>query len=379
MKLAEPVGWNQRQAATLGLDQWLSVIPKSPGVFLIQASGAEPYLGRTANLQRRLNRLLGARDKESRLLHLRNLAASAEYWQTPSWLENVLVAHTLAKQHFPETYSKIVRLPKPPYVKLITSNRFPRTQVTTRLGGSSRYWGPFATRSAAEDFEKAALDLFQVRRCQEDLDPTPNHPGCIYGEMNMCLRPCQVAVSEAEYASEVERLAEFLATGGGAAAEAVRRSRDRFSEAMQFEEAARQHTRLERIQAVQKLSGDLPGDPRQLSGVAITNSIRRDTVRLWFLVDGLWRDPRNVSLAQGADGKPVSLDARLKETCASLPADPNPPPERDRQEHLAILARWFYSGSRDGEWLAFSDPSQIPWRKLVNAVHRVWQTTHSVS
>ena len=368
--LAEPVRWNE--SAAEDLDAWLADAPQGPGVFLIRAQEGEPYLGRTAQLQRRLNRLLGERANPSRMLHLRNLAMSAEYWPTASWLENVLVAYTLAKQHFPETYSKVVRLPKPPYVKLVTSNRFPRTQVTTRLGGQSRYWGPFATRAAAEDFEKGALDLFQVRRCQEELHPSPEHPGCIYGEMQMCLRPCQAAVTEAEYASEVKRLEEFLASGGGAAAEAVRLSRDRLSQAMQFEEAARQHTRLERIGAVQKLSGDLPGDPRQLSGVAITKSGLRDTVRLWFLSEGLWLSPRKVALAPGADGKPVSLDTRLKELAASAVTDARPP-ERDRQEHLAILARWFYSTSRDGEWLAFPAGAPVPWRKLVNAVHRVWQ------
>jgi len=370
MTLAEPIRWSA--AGSVPLDRWLAEVARGPGVFLITAREGDPYLGRTSQLQRRLTRLLGERPRSSRMLHLRDLATSAAYWPTSSWLENVLVAYTLARQYFPETYTKIVRLPKPPYVKLVTSNRFPRTQVTTRLGGRSRYWGPFATRAAAEEFEKGALDLFQVRRCQEDLHPSPDHPGCIYGEMQMCLRPCQGAVTEAEYASEVARLEEFLSSGGEQTADAVRRSRDRLSEEMQFEEAARQHARLEKIAAVQKLSGDLPGDPRHLSGVAVTRSAARDSVRLWFLVEGLWRDPREVRLAQGADGKPVSLDARLKEAASAVTAGARPP-ERDRPEHLAILARWFYSSSRDGEWLAFPEPDQIPWRKLVNAVHRVWQ------
>jgi excinuclease ABC subunit C len=42
----------------------------------------------------------------------------------------------------------------------------------------------------------------------------------------------------------------------------------------------------------------------------------------------------------------------------------------ERQEHVAILARWFYSSWRDGEWLAFPD-QRVPYRKMVNAIHRV--------
>jgi excinuclease UvrABC nuclease subunit len=372
MNLPEPVHWSTEDA---GLDEWLAQAPQRPGVFLITAREGEPYLGRTSQLKRRLNRLLGERAQASRLLHLRDLAASAEYWQTPSWLENALVSYTLARRHFPENYAKVLRLPRPPYVKLITSNRFPRTQVTTLLGGRSRYWGPFATRAAAEEFEKGALDLFQVRRCQEELVPAPDHPGCIYGEMHMCLRPCQAAVTDAEYATEVARLEEFLLSGGEAAAEAVRRSRDRLSDEMQFEEAARQHARLERIIAAQKLAGELSADPRELCGVAITKGLAHDTVRLWFVLDGLWSEPKEIFLAPGADGKPVSLDTRIKEVAAGAAAGERPP-DRDRQEHLAILARWFYSGSRDGEWLPFPAIEKIPWRKLVNAVHRVCQVSH---
>jgi excinuclease ABC subunit C len=53
-----------------------------------------------------------------------------------------------------------------------------------------------------------------MRRCQEDLQPSPDHPGCIYGEMNLCLRPCQQVVGAAEYGHEVDRVLEFLRSVG---------------------------------------------------------------------------------------------------------------------------------------------------------------------
>jgi excinuclease ABC subunit C len=43
---------------------------------------------------------------------------------------------------------------------------------------------------------------------------------------------------------------------------------------------------------------------------------------------------------------------------------------KERQEHLALLARWYYSSWREGEWIAL-DSTEPPYRKLVNAVHRV--------
>ena len=60
---------------------------------------------------------------------------------------------------------------------------------------------------------------------------------------------------------------------------------------------------------------------------------------------------------------------RLRETFAQV--TPRKLALRDRQEYLALLARWYYSSWRDGEWLAFDSYDDIPYRKLVNAVSRV--------
>jgi hypothetical protein len=69
------------------------------------------------------------------------------------------------------------------------------------------------------------------------------------------------------------------------------------------------------------------------------------------------------------EGKTVSLDHSLRETFARVA--PRKLGVRERQEYLALLARWYYSSWREGEWLAFDSYDDIPYRKLVNAVSRV--------
>jgi hypothetical protein len=41
---------------------------------------------------------------------------------------------------------------------------------------------------------------------------------------------------------------------------------------------------------------------------------------------------------------------------------------RERQEHVALLARWYYSSWRDGQWIAFPDFAGIPYRRVVRAI-----------
>jgi excinuclease ABC subunit C len=350
------------------LDAALEALPNQPAVFVLWPKEGEPYVGKTGLLRRRLLRLLRERAQPSRLLNLRYTVARIEYRLTGSAFESSIVLYEQTRRHFPDTYADRIKLRLPPYVRIVLNNQFPRSRVTTQLTRSAGlYFGPFRSRASAERFESQFLDLFQMRRCQEDLAPSPEHPGCIYGEMGMCLRPCQQVVGPAEYGHEVARVSEFLRTGGQSLLEAIGHSRDRLSEEMMFEEAARQHKRFEKVQEVLKLRDDLVHDVDRLNGVAVTRSLTLDAVEMGFVRDGSWQEPQRFTFEK--DGRTLSLDRKLRETFASV--TPLKLTVRERQEYLALLARWYYSSWREGEWLAFDSFDDIPYRKLVNAVSRV--------
>lgn len=350
------------------LDAALEALPNQPAVFVLWPKEGQPYVGKTGLLRRRLLRLLKEREKPSRLLNLRHTVARIEYRLTGSAFESSVLVYEQTRRYFPDTYADLIKLRLPPYVRIVLNNEFPRSNITTQLtrtGGL--YFGPFRSRASAERFESQFLDLFQMRRCQEDLEPKPEHPGCIYGEMGMCLRPCQQVVGPAEYGHEVARVTEFLRTEGRSLMDAIGRSRDRLSEEMMFEEAARQHKRYEKVQEVLKLRDDLAHEVDRLNGVVITSSVALDAVEMCFLRDGNWQEPQRFNFEK--DGRTVSLDQKLRETFAAVV--PHKLTIRERQEYLALLARWYYSSWRDGEWLAFDSFGDIPYRRLVNAVSRV--------
>ena len=350
-----------------GLDESVAALPNSDAVFLIRAGARSAYLAKTSMLRRRLLRILKPAGAPRRSLNLREVVTRVEYWLTASRFESTLLHYALARREYPDSYLRLIKLRMPAYVKLILANDYPRAQVTSRMtSGRGLYYGPFRTRGSAELFENQFLELFQMRRCQENLEPSPRHPGCIYGEMNMCLRPCQQAVSREEYLSEVGRVEEFLRGDGVALLNITAAARDRLSQEMNFEEAARQHKRLERIEEVLAARDDLVSDVDRLYGIAVAPSLSPDSVLLWFLCQGSWQEPLQFSLASH-----VSLDARLKELVSSL--QPIAAPLAERQEHLALLARWHYSSWSDGEWIGFHGLDQVPYRKLVRAISRVRQ------
>ena len=338
----------------------LESIPDRPAVFLLWAGEGAPYLARTTKLRRRLKRLLSDREGISRVLNLRGVVERIEYWPTGSQLESALIHLHLAKQYFPEDVARITRLKPPVFLRLTLDNPFPRTMLTTRLG-RGLFYGPFASRVAAERFQNEMLDLFQLRRCEDNLAPSTEHPGCIYGEMNKCLRPCQQVVSIEEYRAEAQRVEAFIRTDGASLRESAEMARDRASAAMQFEEAEQLHQRLNRIAEVHACAGELARSLDRLAGVAVVPSYGEDAVSLCVLAGGRWLQPRPFSLSQTA-----SMDQRLREWFADI--SPAATPDL---EHLAVLVRWHGSSWRDGEWIGFDSFDKIPYRRIVNAVARV--------
>ena len=340
----------------------LEELPNKSAVYLLWPSEGKPMLARTNVLRKRLKRVLqGLAGKIERI----------QYQLTGSKLAGQFLVLELARKHLGSSYRNEIRLRFPPYVKLVLTNEFPRTQVTVHIGRARAvYFGPFRTKSTAVRFESEFLDLFQLRRCQEDLAPRTDHPGCIYGEMGRCLRPCQQAVGIEEYRGEADRVTEFLKSNGKSLLAPAENARERLSAEMDFEGAALMHQRVQRISEVLGLRDELARELNGLNAITITRAVEENAVQLGWLRGGSWHGFSRMDFLR-ADGTAVSLDSRLRELATQVTEGGTAGLER--MEELAILSRWFYSSWCDGELILVDDWAKIPYRKLVNAVSRIAQ------
>jgi excinuclease UvrABC nuclease subunit len=343
----------------------LSSLPRRPGVYLLEMAGRETYMGWSLSLEKRLTRLfLVTEGRIGPAARVRELVTAIRCWPTASRLEKWLTQYSLARQVYPKEYRKRLKLRNPWFLSLLLDDPFPRIQVSTRLPGGALTIGPFRTREIADAFEQECSGLFQLRRCTEDLAPHTGHPGCIYGEMNLCLRPCQLAVSGEEYASETTRASDFLLTDGQSLMTPLKAARDRASEDLDFELAARVHKQIDKLKGISTLRGDLIQAIDELNGVAVTKAGGERAVKLWPMVAGYWQTPFGLDFEGLQGGR--SMDNRLREWITNMTAAA----ERDgrRVDDLALLARWYYSSWRDGAWIPFREPSKLNYRRLVKEI-----------
>jgi excinuclease ABC subunit C len=378
---------------------FFAALPPRPGVLLLEMteSAAQPYLARTADIHRAAERLLREPDALSKRLNLRRVTSRIRYRVTGSKYEQTLALYEHAKKHFPRRYRDLMRLRPPALLKVNLRNEYPRCYVTRRISADEGfYFGPFASRRAAEAFAEGFLDLFKIRRCQIKIRRDPSFPGCIYSEMKMCLAPCFAGCSKEEYDVEVGRVAEALASGGTSLTEALAREREAASEALDFERAAALHKRLDKVSGALRGLPDLARRIEDLDVVILQRTAEEKTIGVFPVRAGLLREPIFLRFGE-LSSQPRSVEEILrKELEPPISTDENrsarqevmagagplsdalgvhrgryglrtAPPELT--EHLSLVARWFYSKPREGE-IFFRDDGW-PYRRILRACGRL--------
>ena len=354
-----------------------SAVAAAPAVFLLRGADAnsEPYVSKTANLRRRLQRLLSAPEERTKRLNLRERVRWIEYTLTGSDFESGFVLYQAVRAAFPKTYSDRMRLRFAPLVKLHLENEFPRASVVTRLGrisGKNVYYGPFASRVAAEKFMNDALDFFKMRRCVEELHPDPKFPGCVYSEMKMCLAPCFRGCTDDEYRAEVVRVESFLDSRGESLKRQMAAERDDASSKMEFEAAAAIHAQLDKLAPVLQQLPEFVRRIDQSQAVIVQKSRQPESVVLFRVDGGAIAGPLEFPISGAEHTKSQSMEARIQSALAAFPAA-KPDRAIERMEHLAILKRWCYRGTRAGEIFFADAKGELPMRRLVRGIGRVYK------
>ena len=379
----------------------------APAVFALRGAGeSEPYVSKTANLRRRLQRLLAPPESQSKRLNLRERTVTIEYSLTGSDFESVLLLYQTLRGEFPREYQKRLRLRPAPVVRLNLENEYPRAYVTTRIGkltGRSLYYGPFRSRVVAEKFLNDSLDLFKMRRCTFDLNPDPAFPGCVYSEMKMCLAPCFKGCTDEAYAAEVARVQQYFDSGGQSLLRELEAERERLSAELDFEAAAAQHARVAKVKTILSACDDICGRLDRLDAVVVQPSAEAKSVALFRFHSGQFTGPVHLVMeaeeeaqdateqTQEAQPLPVhpsepeslpasatsathtqSMEGRIRNALASLEPDGGHSAQKFAEE-LAILKRWYYRSHKVGEAFFAGENGELPWRRIVRGVGRVYR------
>ena len=139
------------------------------------------------------------------------------------------------------------------------------------------------------------------------------------------------------------------------------------------------------------LSGlpEIVGRIDTLSALMVQPAAEAGAVSLFLVEQGQIQGPQNFLIQPAEHAKSQSMESRVEACLSELrsedsPGRPSPrehsPGQPSRElsaaetmEHLAILKRWYYRSSRVGEIFVADDKGQLPMRRVVRGIGRVWR------
>jgi excinuclease ABC subunit C len=232
------------------LQEKIRQLPAAPGVYIMRdADGEIIYVGKARSLRQRVRSYFGASaDSRYQVRFLMAKCADIDIVLTDTEKEALLLENTLIKQHRPR-YNLDLKDDKTYFsLRLDPNEQFPRFTLVRKIPrDGARYFGPYASASAARDVLRQLLRMFPLRhyplaRCMARKRP------CLYHQIGLCSAPCNGLTTAEEYAALVEGAMLFLEGKSKQLVAEFKRRMLEASDRLLFEEAARWRNLLRSVQ-----------------------------------------------------------------------------------------------------------------------------------
>ena len=233
------------------LTETVKQLPSSAGIYqFFDNSGHLLYVGKAKNLKNRVKNYFNFTPElkpnsnlSVRITKMIEQTVSMNYIVVNSEHDALILENSLIKQLNPK-YNILLRDDKTyPYIYIDNSKKYPRFEITRKIikNKDITYFGPYSI--GARDILNSIYEICKLIQKKGSLK---SKKLCLYHQIDRCLGPCELRVSEAKYTQEIN-LATSLIKNKKLLIQKLNEKMEFYSEEMRFEEAAEIRDRLERI------------------------------------------------------------------------------------------------------------------------------------
>lgn len=222
--------------------------PTSPGVYLMHdADGVILYIGKARNLRQRVRSYFGNTDGRPQVRFLMARVVDIRFTVTDTEKEALLLENNLIKQHQPR-YNLNLKDDKTFFsLRIDLRERFPRFTVVRKIvRDGARYFGPYASASAAREVLRQLQRMFPLRHYPLTTCMNRARP-CLYHQIGQCSAPCCQLISPEQYGSLVDGAVLFLEGKSKDLVAGFKQRMKAAAETQRYEEAARWRDLLQAI------------------------------------------------------------------------------------------------------------------------------------
>ncbi len=211
-------------------------LPKAAGVYLFRRPEGEIlYVGKAKDIRTRVRSYFYG-DSRKKVEALLAETGSVEARPCATELDALVTEARLIHQHAPRYNRRGKTWRTYAYLRVDTSEAWPRVKVVSRPRGDGAFLGPFASRRVAVLAKEALEEAFPIRRCTRSMGRSTRFSPCALASMGRCLAPCDGRVGPERYGELVRSLVRSLSCPDGLL-EALEARMSRLSNDGRFEEA----------------------------------------------------------------------------------------------------------------------------------------------
>ena len=204
----------------MDIKEKIKLFPHSPGVYrYYDAEGNVIYVGKAKDLHKRVAQYFVSPDRLTRKTAVMvSKIADAEYTVVDSESDALLLENNLIKQFKPR-YNILLKDSKTyPWI-CVSAGDFPKVFLTRRVvKDGSRYFGPYSSVVHARNLVEFFHSIYPLRTCNLKITSEAILRGkyrpCLNFHIGKCKGCCVGAISQKEYAANIEEIVSLLKGGG---------------------------------------------------------------------------------------------------------------------------------------------------------------------
>ncbi len=189
----------------------LSLLPDSPGCYLMKQEDKIIYVGKAVNLKNRVSSYFRKTSHTPKVAAMVGRIDDFDIMICNSNLEALLLESNLIKLHKPY-YNILLKDDKRyPYVRIDLNEPYPRLSIARQpADDGAKYFGPYIGANAIRQVMDLLRRVFPLRTCSLKLPLAKPIRPCINYDIGQCLGPCANKCTQEEYREVVEKVLGFL-------------------------------------------------------------------------------------------------------------------------------------------------------------------------
>lgn len=245
----------------IALEDKRRALPESPGVYLFKdGHGDVLYIGKAANLRKRVNQYFTARDVSSKIKVMRQQIVDVDYVETPSEADALIFEAALIGEYAPKYNTRLKDDKSYPLLRF-THEEYPRiciarTKDLKKAGSKNAqedtqgtYFGPYTDARLLREALRLIHIIFPIRKCK-----VLPKKACLYYRIKQCIAPCihRDNATKQEYVGLIGEIKTFLGSGKKSLIAYLSQRMQEESARLNFEYAAVIKKRIEALEGLRK-------------------------------------------------------------------------------------------------------------------------------